>query len=225
MLRLLTLHVVAAYFIVHVDNIRFYDNLHTAWQLTLWSMHAAPVISFRLQPLVAMQIIPGLFWICVSLCCRRWRHAIRNPWSCSFIAIEAAALLVPLDSRFLSALLLLQGTIIGGFWLGMIAASFSETFTFLPLDRHLRRGLRHMLTSREAQRRLLHDMCGHGLQQILFAAALHAQPEVTWPPDAGTLVDTLTLVAVYACIVFVVCWMCPPHVLPYLNQPLRGRNS
>ena len=225
--RLVALGLAAAHFIIHVDNIRFYDACATAWQLTLWSMHAAPIVAFRLHmaddgPWPSSHVlVSGVAWLLISLRCRRL-ESISNAWSRSFIFIELSALLMPLSPRFLSALLLLQCIIVGGFWLGMAVASFSATFTFLPLDRHLHRGLRHMLTSREAQRRLAHDLGGHGLQQGLFASALHAHVGTAWPPTAATMVDTVGLMAAYAAIVLLTCWICPPHVLPYVNLPLRG---
>ena len=218
--RLVGLFWLARYYIVHVEAAGFYDTMAGAFQLTLFSMHAAPIIAMRLalatifQPWFQALLAPtvGASWIVFSLHCRKWKM---DPWSCSFIACETIALFATLTESRLGGLLFLQPIIIVGFWIGMAVASMSPTFSFLPLDRHLHRGWRHMLASRDAQARLLHDIGGHGLQQILFAWSLSVDAGV-----AAQLTGALWLFVTYAGVVFLTASMVPPHVLPYMKVSL-----
>ena len=215
--RLILLYLIVAYYVAHVAHIGFYDRMHTAWQLTIWSMHAAPVVALRLSTLSSVQFTCGVItWVALSLRCRR---QAAQPWSASFVVIELAAALVPLTPQLLGALLLLQAVIVVGFWMGMLVAARSESFSFLPLDRDLHRGWRHMLTSRQAQRRLVHDLGGHGLQQALFASALWTHASMT----GAVIGDAVALVGGYAAIVVTAAAAFPPHELPYLK--LRVRRS
>ena len=207
------LSVVTTYYIRHVEAIGFYDDMCNAWQFTLWSMHAAPIVAFRL--LLDLSNVNGITmsavgagWILHSLSCRGWQ--LRNrPWSSSYVAIELLVLCLPetfFSARWLEAALVCQFVIILGFWAGMIAASFSDSFSFLPLDRHLNKGWRHMLSSREAQRRLVHDMGGHGVMQLTFSGTIvahlsriGASPILTdW---RKTIVDAALLLVFYAMVI------------------------
>lgn len=217
--ELFTLCAVAGYFVRHVRSIDFYARLSTAWQLTLWSMHAAPIIAMRLVLRTRAARAGGMCWMVASCALRRCR--VSEPWSLSFVVIEGAALAMPLTSWLLGALLLLQVVIVVGFWAGMFAAACSDKFSFLPLDRHLHRGLRHMLTSAEAQRRLLHDLTGHGFQQALFARHILRAGPALWPPGLAQARDAAALVAAYALIVLAFAALLPPHRLPYVNIDIR----
>ena len=220
----LALHIYATgHYVSHVNKIGFYDKLEDAWQLTIWSMHASPTIAARLllrelygssSTTWLLELVVGAAWLIVSLRLRRWNFCV---WSLSFCTIEVAVAATPLDLLPLGGLLALQVGIIVGFWLGMFAAARSDTLSFLPLDRHLHRGLRHMLTSREAKARLVHDLGGHGVQQLLFVLGLR---------HAGVSASASSCLAIgcsYAVIVLAVASSVAPHRLPYLHKSLRRR--
>ena len=238
LLRTITLLTVTTHYIRHVQQIGFYGTMTNAWQLTLWSMHAAPIITLRLmllplhmathrQERILVLYTAGVAWILHSLRCRNWN--LRDPWTMSYILLEGAALFttdsVILAARCLAALLVLQLVIVVGFWGGICVASFSDRFTFLPLDRHLHKGWRHLRTSAEAQKRLLHDMGGHGLMQTLFASALAAHlRDSTAIADAKAAVsaldavgDAAVLCSAYAAIVLAVATY-GSYELPYVRR-------
>lgn len=220
----LVLHIYATgYYVAHVSNIGFYDQMEDAWQLTIWSMHVAPIVAARLllrehygssSTTWLLELVIGAAWLIVSLRLRRWKVHV---WSLSFCAIEFAVAASPLELLPLGGLLALQVGIIVGFWLGIFAAAQSDTLSFLPLDRHLHRGLRHMLTSHEAKARLVHDMGGHGVQQLLFMLGLH---HAGISPSASSC---LAIGLSYAVVVLVVAWSVPPHRVPYVHKSLRRR--
>ena len=211
----------AAYHIVSVDDRAMYMSLAEAWQLTIVIMHAAPVISLRLA---AEEWLAPTAWILLSLACRRRSVAARSGWSASFTAIELVALVAPLTPSLLGSLLLLQAVIVVGFWAGMAVAAQSDNLTFLPLDRDLRKGLRYVLTSRKAQRRMLHEVGGHGAQQGMFACVLIDALGATgtvWPSSFDLLCDAAYLVLAYLIIVLGTAFLLPPHGLPYTKARLR----
>ena len=107
---------------------------------------------------------------------------------------------------------------------GMAVAAQSDNLTFLPLDRDLRKGLRYVLTSRKAQRRMLHEVGGHGAQQGMFACVLIDALGATgtvWPSSFGLLCDAAYLVLAYLIIVLGTAFLLPPHELPYTKARLR----
>ena len=187
-------------------------------------MHAAPIISLRLATIDHMEWSASAVWVLLSLACRRRSMAARSGWSASFIAIELVPSAAPLTTSLFGSLLILQAVIVVGFWVGMAAATRSEHLTFLPLDRDLRKGARHLLTSRKAQRRMLHELGGHGAQQGLFACvlidALKARGNIG-SPWLGLLRDATCLVLAYLVIVLFTAVLLPPHELPYTKARLR----
>ena len=211
-LRLALLLLVHSHYIRYVQRIGFYDTLENAWQLTIWSFHMAPLIAGRLWlrecGLQSQAILSasGAAWVLCSLRQREWNL---SPWSCSFVGLEVVALLAPLSALPLGGLLALQPVIVTLFWLSMCTASFSADFSFLPLDRHLRRGWRHMLTSSEARARLRHDLGGHGLLQLLFGAVLRSAAVM---PSAAS---GLWICGAYAAFVLAAAVAMPPHRIPY----------
>ena len=78
-----------------------------------------------------------------------------------------------------------------------------------------------MLTSRDAQGRLLHDMAGHGLQQLLFARSIACAVPSVWPLEYEDGVNAAMLIGAYVAIVLVVAAILPPHRLPYLHSGLQ----
>lgn len=197
------------------DRIAFYDVMSTALQLTVVCMHAAPIIMLRLLLPQGQLYVAGCAWMGWSLCCRRGKLSGRT-WSGAILAIEIAVLLVlPTTShRMLCALHLLQGMIVGGFWVAMCFASHLPNFSFLPLDRHLYRGWRHMLHDAEARSHLVHNVIGHGVLQAAFAVAL--APHITHAQGSTqALLDCLLLLAAYAVTALLAAAMIPPHVIVY----------
>ena len=197
------------------DRIQYYDVMATATQLTVLCMHAAPLILLRLilPPGIHVYAI-GCVWIGWSLRCRKLRG---RTWSGAILVIEFAVLLaLPMSQRLLNALHLLQGLIVVGFWVAMCFASQAPSFSFLPLDRHLYRGWRHMVSDAEAAGHLLHNVVGHGVLQAAFAVALapHIESQETWP-SRQCLLDCNLLLAVYAITALLAAAIIPPHVIPY----------
>ena len=83
---------IVLYFVRYMDSIRLYDQMHRAFQFTIFTMHAAPLVTLRLlleptHPRTALAL--GACWTLVSLGCRRWRL---QPWSATFALVEIAAL-------------------------------------------------------------------------------------------------------------------------------------
>lgn len=264
LITLIALLLITTRYIRYVESIHFYDELANAWQFTLWSMHAAPLIALRLfltpprrdttastlrhfyrallvdgssppQPIAFSEqerhiivLMLGVAWIVLSWCCRRRR--IDTPWHVSFVGIEAMALVADgstcLSERWLSAAFLCQLVIVVGFWAAMVLASFSTSFSFLPLDRHLHRGWRHVVASSEARKRVLHDMVGHGLMQATFARIL--QQHLAWSSDTfggrptrftDSFLDAARLISIY-CAVVVLTAAVADQRLPYVRKPV-----
>ena len=225
MMRLLSLLFVTSLFVAHPDQT--YDSLEEAWQLTFFSLHAAPIIALRLwlgpDASVSLSMLLGAFWILWSFCMRA-RRTSRGfscntcVWSLSMCVIETAALLTPLGVLPLAGLLLLQVAIVVGFWAGIVAASCSASFSFLPLDRHLRRGVRFMLTDAKARHDLAKDLAGHCVLQLLFGSVLRdVMPEIL---VAWAYAECLFIVSAYVTLVVWVAAFVPPHHLPYVRRRL-----
>ena len=219
-LRLALVIFVHAHYIEYVNRIGFYDTMPHAWQLTIWSFHVATPIAIRIwlqeHDQESLVLWFGLPWISFSFLQRNVNPSL---WSCSFGALEALVLAVPWAWVPLDGLLALQPAIVVLFWLGVVAASFWASFSFLPLDRHLRKGWRHMLTNAEAQTRLLHDLGGHVVLQLLFGFVLRSAAATP------SFVSCLGVCGAYVAIVLAVAVAVPPHRIPYVHRSVRRRSA
>ena len=77
-----------------------------------------------------------------------------------------------------------------------------------------------MLRSAEARVRLMRELCGHGLQQALFAWRL-ADDLAYWPPLTRVAADAGCVLLAYAAFVVLVALAVPPHKLPYVMKAVR----
>merc|ERR1712060_211281 len=121
-----------------------YSNI-LAWQLTIWSIHIAPIVALRCINL-SEDIKPPMCvcWLIFSWWHRDWRC---SAFSVGLLLLEVVASVVSLTPRIIAVLLFLQGLVVLGFWSGVLLASSSASFTFLNLDRHLHLGFQHVVRS------------------------------------------------------------------------------
>ena len=129
---------------------------------------------------------------------------------------ELVAASASLSVELLSGMLWLQAFVVVGFWSGILAATCSsDSFSFLPMDRHLRR-LGLLGTLREPTTRidfLRPGVGGHLLLQLLFGSVLLQHLGVNgW---AGGAAGMLKLVIGYALVALMAAAALPPHRLPY----------
>merc|ERR1719350_2243877 len=95
-----------------------------SWQLTICSLHVAPVVVVRLLGFARPdELLLCCLWILVaSWGCRGFGRSL---WSLGFLALEGCVALVELHHRLLDLLFVFQLFIAIGAWTGLIAASFS----------------------------------------------------------------------------------------------------
>tara|TARA_B110001452_G_scaffold157966_1_gene131458 strand:- start:1653 stop:2363 length:711 start_codon:yes stop_codon:yes gene_type:complete len=210
-------------FIGHPDQT--YDSLEETWQLTFFVLHAAPIIAIRLwlgpAASTASYMLLGDSWVLWSFK-QRARDGRSNTcvWSMTITMMELMVLLTPLDWLPLNGLLLLQVAIVVVFWTGIFVASRSDSFSFLRLDRHLRRGVRFTLTNAGARQDLAKDLVGHCVLQLLFFSVLRdAIPEVS---VARAVAGCLLIVCPYAALVVWIAALVPPHRLPYVRRSVAS---
>lgn len=216
--RVALLLLLTSYFIRHLRTHSapnyLYREVHGAYQLTIFSMHVAPIVALRLrmpgQPLFAG--LSCVTWIA-------WSWAQRRPMSfpnTSLSALELAALGADLSPLRLAGLLWLQGLIVVGFWAGIIIAACTGALSFLPMDRHLRRlGLLGTLCDPSACTDFLRPgVLGHLMLQSCFAACLLPHVGESWN-GAGAAAEMGKIALGYAAIAVVGAAALPPYRLPY----------
>lgn len=194
-----------------LDGAGLYSNI-MSWQLTIWALHATPIFALRLldvpQP---FELLTCVCWAAFAWRCRSWQKSL---FSLSFLVVEALAAVVELDPRVLGVMCSLQAIIATVAWGGILAASCTESVTFVPMDRHLHLGLRHLLRSPGARRCLCHELLSHCIAQALLGVLLWRR--LGAPPAArGLLPDLLGAIAAYALCVLAAASALPPHELPY----------
>eukprot|EP00310_Coccolithus_braarudii_P005011 CAMPEP_0183373504 /NCGR_PEP_ID=MMETSP0164_2-20130417/111609_1 /TAXON_ID=221442 /ORGANISM="Coccolithus pelagicus ssp braarudi, Strain PLY182g" /LENGTH=227 /DNA_ID=CAMNT_0025550389 /DNA_START=125 /DNA_END=808 /DNA_ORIENTATION=- len=206
-----------------------YHDVRGAYQLTIFSMHAAPVISLRLL----MYPRPS-YGLCVTWMACSW-HLRRpeSPANYSLSLLELTAALINLSPTCVGGLLLLQFLIVVGFWTGVLIATRSESFSFLPLDRQLRRlGLLGTLQDPKAREDFLRPgICGHLLLQLFFGLMLLSHLDVGWR-SARSVMALGEMLLGYVVILLVGAASLPPYRLPYnlgvmprrLRLPLRSES-
>ena len=120
---------------------------------------------------------------------------------------------VPLGDcqEWLASLALLQLLIAFVAWAGMIFASCFDDFSFVPMDRHLNKGLRHFRASPAARRCFLHEFASHAVAQLCFADLLR-RSSLKW---SYAVQKALGILSLYALLVFTTAMIIPPHALPY----------
>mmetsp|Transcript_56806 Transcript_56806/g.158170 ORF Transcript_56806/g.158170 Transcript_56806/m.158170 type:complete len:246 (-) Transcript_56806:25-762(-) len=163
----------SAYGVRHIYNRGFY-NKPQAWMVTILTFHASPALALRLvapriHNVTLRSSLPWL-WVLLATSLRR-RHAV-SPFSLVVSTLEVTCVLVPLTNRLLMAAHALNIIILPGFWIACFASSFSNNITFVPLDRHMRKGILHMWRSEDAHHSLLSNVLLHGAVQICSALAL-----------------------------------------------------
>lgn len=89
-----------------------------AWQLTICSIHVAPIIALRLLSQETLGAAVSVAWMLVALWCRRPHRTI---FSAAVLALELAAATAELSPQLLDTLFALQVLIVGGFWLAVRA--------------------------------------------------------------------------------------------------------
>mmetsp|Transcript_18546 Transcript_18546/g.43612 ORF Transcript_18546/g.43612 Transcript_18546/m.43612 type:complete len:275 (+) Transcript_18546:64-888(+) len=194
-----------------IHSIRLYNNI-LSWQFTILALHAAPVVSMRCLGLShAVEYRCAVFWALLSWGCRAFLPSI---FSLAMLLVEAAAYVSDLDSVLLEALFLLQLVIGFGAWSGMLLASCFSSFTFVPFDRHLNKGLRHFCASSAARRCFLHEFLSHFVVQMIFADIIRRR--LGYVPNLWNAVrGAMPIQAIYAALVLTTAILIPPHGLPY----------
>lgn len=218
-LTALLLYVTHKYIFFVQEIIDYYKRCSEACQLTLFTFHVSAVIAIRLaledfHPYVSTAAC--CFWILHSL---RMRHWMTHFWSVLYVVLEASAACIALTERRLSQLLSTNLVVIGGFWLMMVAAVQIGPFMLLPLDRHLRRGFKHMRQNEDARWHFVHNLGSHGLMQTLTIAILALRGVA----PAG-LLATMEVGATYAAFALLMTLLLPPYRLPYVHIAIRGRD-
>lgn len=194
-----------------IDGTGMYSTI-MSWQLTIFSLHAAPVVALRSVSLGGAVELPlCLGWMLLSWLLRRRQVSL---FSLGFFIVEGIAGTCASSPRVLGAYLVVQVVIATVAWGGMLAASCSSEVTFVPMDRHLHLGARHLLTSPAARRCLAHELASHLVAQLAMAALLWARLGGL-PPLWATLPDVALALAAYAGVVLGVSGCVPPHELPY----------
>eukprot|EP00927_Polykrikos_kofoidii_P064178 TRINITY_DN59244_c0_g1_i1.p1 TRINITY_DN59244_c0_g1~~TRINITY_DN59244_c0_g1_i1.p1 ORF type:complete len:299 (-),score=40.03 TRINITY_DN59244_c0_g1_i1:77-925(-) len=203
--------VFTVYLFSFMSKARFYHTI-MSWQLTIWSVHAAPIVVFRLVGLSRpIELLVCFTWIGISWFFRMKETCI---FAILFVVLEVFLVFWPLVPRFVSAMCALQLIIPTVFWVALLMACASEKLTFLPLDRHLRLGIQHMCESHIAWRCLAHELIGHCGAQVLFANLLRLT--LGKMPDPVVVVpDVAGIVGVYAVCAILGAVVVPPHELPY----------
>ncbi|CAE7401963.1 yos-9 [Symbiodinium necroappetens] len=194
-----------------IHSIRLYNNI-LSWQFTILALHVAPVVSIRCLGLShAVEYRCAVFWALLSWGCRAFLPSI---FSLAMLLVEAAAYASDLDSVLLEALFLLQLVIAFGAWSGMLLASCFSSFTFVPFDRHLNKGLRHFCASSAARRCFLHEFLSHFVVQMIFADIIRRR--LGYVPNLWSAVrGAMPIQAIYAALVLTTAILIPPHGLPY----------
>ncbi|CAE7409545.1 unnamed protein product [Symbiodinium pilosum] len=194
-----------------IHCIRLYNNI-LCWQFTIMALHVAPVVSLRCLGLgPAAELRCTVCWVLLSWGCRAFQPSV---FSLAMVLLEIASYLSDLNKDLLAALFLLQLVIAFGAWAGMLLASCFSSFSFVPFDRHLHKGLRHMCISAAARRCFLHEFISHFVVQMLFADILRRR--LGYLPDLWTAIcGAVPIQAVYAALVFITAVLIPPHGLPY----------
>mmetsp|Transcript_28470 Transcript_28470/g.51462 ORF Transcript_28470/g.51462 Transcript_28470/m.51462 type:complete len:286 (+) Transcript_28470:33-890(+) len=216
----------SCYGVLHISARGFYSS-SKSWQVTILTFHSSAAIALRLAPwgvwlrwassfltdisgytLAEVDdddgfgILAAAGWLLASTTFR-WRHSA-SPFSLAVAAVEASAAAVPLQLRLLRALLALNLLVVVFFWIAMSICSFSKTFSFVPLDRHLHLGLAHMLRCREAKHSLWANILLHGAQQVCTLLVLanslgSLEDGMLWPGLRDALAG-LTLYWLVVCI-------------------------
>lgn len=184
-----------------------------SWQLTIWSLHASAPLALRMLGLPRpAELLACAAWSAFAWHCRGWQVSL---FSLFFLVFEASVSMVELGPRLLSAVSVLQAIIATVAWGGMLAASCSETLTFVPMDRHLHLGLAHLLRSAAAQRCLLHELLSHLIAQALLAALLLFRRLEGLLMLHSVLPDLAGGLAAYTACVLAAASALAPHELPY----------
>eukprot|EP00933_Yihiella_yeosuensis_P023943 TRINITY_DN18582_c0_g1_i1.p1 TRINITY_DN18582_c0_g1~~TRINITY_DN18582_c0_g1_i1.p1 ORF type:complete len:246 (-),score=28.56 TRINITY_DN18582_c0_g1_i1:105-842(-) len=164
----------SAFGVWHINRRNFYDSTK-CWMVTILTFHTMPFLVWRTHhdQLVGSGIPEQVCLFCWLMLATglRWKHAT-SPYSLSISLLEIVAAIMPLSTRILKACVALNLLILPVFWTGVTLSSFSAKFSFVPLDRHMRLGIRHMLRSSEAHDSLFANIILHGLQQYCAARAL-----------------------------------------------------
>lgn len=160
-------------------------NSPKCWQVTILTMHVSTVVSIRITfgalldtwfPGLALQYSLACIWVAASI-------VLRWPLSSCSVAIAALEVLacgVPINATTLHVLTTQNLLIPPVFWLGMfiVCLNFAPSFSFVPLDQHLRKGMAHMLKARDAQFSLLSNVLLHFVHQACSVLAIAGQASV-----------------------------------------------
>jgi len=209
------------------DNWGFYADVQ-CFQLTIWSIHAMPLVSWQLLCAAHPGTLSSnfgltiaLLWPVATLACRRCRPTV---FSAFFVAYEAYWACVHVAPALVDGLLVLQGLIVLVVWTAILVASCSSTVSVTPLDKHLRQGLAHVLLHPDGRDQLGRELHGHFLLQGLsIASARLCRPGRLLETSASQVFLALLLyVLAYAVGTMLVAVVFPPHELPYDLGRLPG---
>jgi hypothetical protein len=164
-----------------------YDSMK-CMQLTVFTIHLTPIFALRsLIPVfmvspkdltVQVLIMP---YVLLSVA-NRLNITSDSPPMSAFNAVitlvELSAVFFPLSvgslkHRILPLFAVMNPAIIMLFWLGIIGASLSESFSFMPIDRHIRASgwsSSYFSENEEAAELLVREVVGHGIMQLIGMA-------------------------------------------------------
>eukprot|EP00316_Scyphosphaera_apsteinii_P021854 CAMPEP_0119315844 /NCGR_PEP_ID=MMETSP1333-20130426/37386_1 /TAXON_ID=418940 /ORGANISM="Scyphosphaera apsteinii, Strain RCC1455" /LENGTH=158 /DNA_ID=CAMNT_0007321319 /DNA_START=366 /DNA_END=842 /DNA_ORIENTATION=+ len=136
----------------------------------------------------------------------------------AFSALELVALSTTLTPARLAGLLLLQAVIVVGFWTGILIATCTDSFSFLPVDRHLRQlGLIGTLRNPSTRYEFLRaGLAGHLVLQLLFGMVLMQEPQVVDKlTTSAAMAEMVWCIVAYIFVTLAGAVALPPHRLPY----------
>ncbi|CAE8611590.1 unnamed protein product [Polarella glacialis] len=211
-LEVLVILTVSLYNFRFIQRVGMYRSI-LAWQLTIMSLHVAPIISIQTLGLPSLTRHAACFaWSFTSWACRNCEASL---FSLGLLVLELlACLALPKEPDILGAMLALQILIAVVAWGAMLAASCFAGFSFAPLDRHMNKGFCHMLNSSAARRCFLHEFVSHFVAQATFADLLRRQMERSPDPWLASKTASMALVW-YGSLLLGTAALLPPHQLPY----------
>ena len=170
-----------------------YDSMD-CMQLTIFTIHLTPIIALKcLIPIFLVTPKDKTVWalilpaLAIGVANRVTPGSPVSPYNLVLTSLELIVAVRPIDratlrDKYVPVFMAANGLVVVGFWTGILAASCSETFTFMPLDREIRTSassgswLGHFHANPAAMDLLLREVIGHAAMQLLallLLAVLH----------------------------------------------------
>ncbi|GMI28190.1 hypothetical protein TeGR_g1416 [Tetraparma gracilis] len=162
-----------------------YNSMHVM-QLTIFTMHLTPIFCLRsLIPIFMVSrkdLSVHIIIVAYVLMALNNRMSVSDPvspYNLVLFSLETASALLPalstpelLSEYLLPMFALVNPVIVVGFWGGICAAACSSTFSFMPVDRHIRAAFLsgapiQYFSDPEAAHLLRREVVGHFLMQAL----------------------------------------------------------